>query len=56
MDFGCDENNEAWVGGMGFRGPEWANLEVIAQFGLRKKCATNFNLLIVVDNRKSVPN
>ena len=45
MDFGCDEN-EAWVGGMGFRGPEWADVEVIAQiWGLRKKCATNFNLL-----------
>jgi hypothetical protein len=34
--FWCDEN-EAWVGGMGFRGPEWADVEVIAQIWASQK-------------------
>jgi hypothetical protein len=36
MDFGCDEN-EALVGDMGFRGPEWADVEVIAQIWASQK-------------------
>jgi hypothetical protein len=50
--------NEAWLmGGMGFRGPEWADVEVIAQiWASQKMCHFYSNLLIVVDNQKSVPN
>jgi hypothetical protein len=55
MGFGA-WNNEAWLGGMGFCGPEWADVEVIAQIWASQKLCH----LLQPSNRscqqKSVPN